>query len=379
MSGAADLSITVAGRKIARGQPAFIVAEIGTSHRGDPVRAAELIAAAAEAGADCVKSQYVIADELVHHRMGSIPLPGGDIPLYERFREIERPLEFYAGMQQECARRGVVFLCAAFGVGSARRLKDLDLPAFKVASPELNHTPMLEELAGYRRPLLVSTGVSRLSDIEYALKVTGCPTALLQCVTQYPAAPEDYNLRVLRPLSDLFGCPVGISDHSLDPVAVPLVSLQAGGCAVEKHFTLSRADGGLDDPIAVDPGDFRRMCTALREAERERDAHGPAGLAQYVKGLLGAQQVESILGSPEKRLVAREEDIYLTTNRSLIFVRDVPAGSVLAADQLAPLRAERNLSPGLHPRYLATVVGARLMRSAASGDGLTWRHLLQGL
>ena len=369
--------VQIADRVVGPNQPTFLIAEIGTSHRGDLHRARELITAAAKAGADCVKSQYVIAEELVHPRMGRIALPGGETPLFERFRQVERPPEFYAAMRDETTSQGMVFLCAPFGVESARHLNGLGLAGFKVASPELNHTPMLRELGSFGRPLIVSTGVSHPSDIEYCLSLTGCPTVLLQCVTEYPAAPEDYNLRVLRPLQELFGCPVGVSDHTIEPAVVPVVAVLAGGCAVEKHLTLSKADGGLDDPIALDPDELAELVHRVRAAEAVRDVGGPDALLAHVEELVGRRRLERVLGSSRKRLVSGESQIYHTTNRSLMFAADLPAGTSLTGHNLAVLRAERNLTPGLHPRFLDTVLGARLIRDARSGDGLLWDDLLQ--
>ncbi|HTH13393.1 MAG TPA: N-acetylneuraminate synthase family protein, partial [Spirochaetia bacterium] len=254
----------------------FVIAEIGTGHLGDRSKAAELIRAAAEAGAHCAKFQVVFADEIIHPLTGELDLPGGRVRLYDKFREVEQDADFYRFCKEETERAGLVFLASPFGVRSAQILEDLGSAWFKVASPELNHFPLLDQLRSYQKPVVLSSGVSRLEDIERAVEVfEGLPISLLHCITAYPAPPEEYNLLVLRPLATLFGCPVGISDHSMDPELVPVIGRAAGSLLVEKHFCLSRLDPGLDDPIALDPGLFRQMTRALTDidavAETDRD------------------------------------------------------------------------------------------------------------
>ncbi|HRY55036.1 MAG TPA: N-acetylneuraminate synthase family protein, partial [Spirochaetia bacterium] len=242
------------GRRFGPGR-VLVIAEIGTGHGGDRSRAAELVAAAAEAGADCAKFQCVFAEEILHPETGTVPLPGGAIRLYDRFRRLEEPPSFYAEAKAEAERRGMLFLCTPFGIRSARLLRELGVGLMKVASPELNHLPLLAELAAYGLPTILSSGVSTLADIEAALGIlrgrmdgragtggAGAPSlALLHCVTAYPAPAEDYNLRLLAGLSSVFGIPTGVSDHSLDPVLVPALSVAAGSSIVEKHICLSRS------------------------------------------------------------------------------------------------------------------------------------------
>ena len=255
-----------------------MIAEIGTSHNGDHAKGAELIAAAAEAGADCVKFQHVIAEEIIHPATGLVPLPGGAIPLYKRFQALQTSPAFLEGMMEEAEKHSVIFLCTPFGIQSARDLHRLGVKVLKVASPELNHLPLLAEMASYGLPTILSTGVSRLGDIEtaveYFLPRFNIPSgrrqadrtisksdenlALLHCVTAYPAPEEDYNLMLLPLLSGIFGCAVGVSDHSLDPILVPSLSVALGGSIIEKHICLSRSDDGLDDPIALPPTEIGR-------------------------------------------------------------------------------------------------------------------------
>ncbi len=138
----------------------FIIAEAGTSHGGDLKKGKELVHAAAESGADCIKFQLVYADEIIHPKTGTVPLPGGDVPLYETFRKLEQPPEFYASLRETAGNAGIGFLCTPFGIQSARILRELGVEMLKIASPELNYVPLLEEIAGCGMPIILSTGVS---------------------------------------------------------------------------------------------------------------------------------------------------------------------------------------------------------------------------
>lgn len=365
-------TMQIGSRQIGNGNPCFIVAEAGTAHQGELSRAFELIDAAAEAGADCVKFQVIFADEIVHLKTGSIDLPGGKTAIYERFRELERDLPFYAKLKGYTKKRSLEFLCSAFGVKSARLLRELAVQAVKIASPELNHFPLLRELAGYGLPLIISTGVSTLADIERALIAAGTQTVLLHCITAYPAPEEEYNLRVIHNLQAVFGRPVGVSDHSRDPLLVPGLAVMSGACTVEKHLALSRKDGGLDDPIALDPDAFARMVEGIRRIEGMRLEEARS----WLEGEYGQERVESVLGDGIKRLAPSEEKYYLTTNRSLHALTEIRAGQPIRTDQICIVRSESNLRPGLGPEYLELVVGRTAQRTIPAGEGIIWEDLL---
>jgi sialic acid synthase SpsE len=365
-------TMRIGSRKIGNGNPCFIVAEAGSAHQGELSRAFALIDTAAGARADCVKFQVIFADEIVHPKTGSIDLPGGKTAIYERFRELERDRSFYAELKGYTEKRGLEFLCSAFGMKSARLLRELAVSAIKIASPELNHFPLLRELAGYGFPLIISTGVSTLADIERALIAAGSQTVLLHCVTAYPAAEEEYNLRVLPNLRAVFGLPVGVSDHSRDPLLVPGLAVMNGACIVEKHLALSREDGGLDDPIALDPEAFARMVQGIRRIEGMRLEEARSWLEQDY----GPERVEAVLGDGIKRLAPSEQKFYLTTNRSLHALYEIRAGQPIQAGQVCIVRSESNLRPGLGPEYLELVVGRTAQRTIPEGEGITWEDLL---
>ncbi len=353
--------------------PVYVIAEIGTSHQGDRTKARELIQAAAESGADCTKFQVVFADEIIHPLTGELDLPGGRVRLYDRFVAVEQDEDFYRFLKDETESRGMDFLASPFGVRSARLLQALGVSAYKVASPELNHLPLLAELKSYGQPIILSSGVSRLGDIEAAVDfLEGVPLSLLHCITAYPAPPEEYNLRVLRPMSVLFGCPTGISDHSMDPELVPLTGVLAGATLLEKHLCLSRHDPGLDDKIALDPALFAQMVNALRTFERVAEGDRQKSL----ESLFGRARVEQILGNGRKTLAPSERGNYERTNRSLHYLVGLPSGHRIGEGDMALLRTEKVLRPGLGPQHWSTVVGRTLVRPVEAGQGIEWDDLL---
>ena len=372
----------------------FIIAELGTSHGADPVKARELIAAAAEAGADCIKFQIVYAREILHPNTGEVKLPGGKITLYDRFRALELPPTFFAEMKEEVEKKGLVFLCTPFGFQSAREFNALGPKCVKIASPELNYTALLKEIASYRLPILLSSGVSRLADIEEALETLGngewgigngekasnnaptpqiCPnTCLMHCVTAYPAPEKDYNLRVLGSLSSIFGVSVGLSDHSIDPCLVPALGTAMGASVIEKHFCLSRDDKGLDDPIALPPSSFAQMVKEVRKAEKS----GPEETLNALYSERGRDLVEAILGDGVKRLAPSEMENYERTNRSIHALRNIEKGEIIQKDMIACLRTEKILHPGLRPSWEERIIGRRAENFIPAGEGICFEDIL---
>ncbi len=359
------------GLALGPGAPCLVVAEAGSAHGGDLGRGLELVEAAAEAGAGAVKFQIIFADEIVHPRTGTIHLPGGEVPIHERFRQLERDEEFYARLKQAAERRGLLFLASVFGPRSLELLRRLGAAAVKIASPELNHLPLLELVAACGLPAVLSTGVSTLGDIERAL--SRCPaSALLHCVTAYPAPESQYNLRLIPTLRAAFGLPVGISDHSLDPLLVPGAAAGLGARLVEKHLTLARSGGGLDDPIALEPAAFAEMVRGLRELE----ALGQDQALEALARRFGPERLRQALGDGVKRLAPAEAGYYPTTRRSLHAVGDLEAGARLRPEDICIVRSERNLRPGLEPEHLAEITGCTIRRRIPAGQGIRWQDLL---
>lgn len=370
---------------------ALIIAEIGTAHEGKQDKACALIDAAARAGADAVKFQWVYADEILHPDTGTVALPTGQVRLYDRFKALECGADFYAAMLEYAHSRKVQFGCSPFGLKSLSELLAVKPDFVKIASPELNHYPLLTALADFRHsqqeqglaaiPVIISSGVSRLSDIERALEILGTDgVTLLHCITSYPAPEDEYNLRLIAALHEIFGVATGVSDHSLDAVLVPSLCAAQGGTVIEKHITLSRKTSGLDDPIALDEKDFALMCRAVKEAytviEELRGEHGKEEIIARMSGIYGTEKVQAVLGDGVKRLAPSEKQNYGRTNRSLHFTRALKAGEYVSPSDIAVLRTEKVLTPGISPEYARRITGARLVRSVTNGEGVQWEDFI---
>lgn len=364
---------------------ALIIAEIGTSHQGSIEKAKELVDVAVQAGATAVKFQWVYAREILHPKTGFVNLPTGKIPLYDRFLELECPPSFYKEMLDYAHEKKVQFICSPFGLQSLKELLEIKPDAVKIASPELNHFPLLQALRDFRNqqkkdgeapvPVILSSGVSKMEDIEDALSILGKENvSLLHCITSYPAPEDEYNLRILETFKEKFGIEVGVSDHSLDPILVPVLSVYAGGSIIEKHITLSRDTDGLDDPVALDGEMFGIMCHCVGQAETVLSHYGhELGRREIITQLsesASKDRLETILGDGVKKLAPAEEANYGRTNRSLHFMRAMKKGEVLTKDDVGVLRTEKVLSVGLHPKFLDDVIGKVLACDVEDGSGI---------
>ena len=374
-----------------------VSAEIGTSHGGSLEKAYQLIDAAAEAGADSVKFQWVYAHEILHPNTGLVQLPGGSIPLYERFQRLEVPASFFQQVQEYAKSKGCQFICSPFGLKSLEELVALNPDAIKIASPELNHQPLLQRLALIRQkqraqgqipvPVIISSGVSTLADIEQALEILSDygegnlqGVTLLHCITSYPAPEEEYNLQVLQNLAGIFGVEVGVSDHSLDPHLVPVLATACGARFIEKHITLSRQTDGLDDPVALEPVQFASMVKRVRQWEAPIKNYGcqcgSSIILEELEAEYGKERVQAVLGTGIKKLAPAERANYGRTNRSIHIMHDMKAGDSITPDSIAILRTEKILEPGLDPKYFSQIIGAKLSQDITAGQGVLWHHLL---
>ena len=393
-----------------------VIAEIGTAHGGNIEKARALIDEAASCGADIIKFQWVYADEILHPDTGFVNLPGGSIRLYDRFKALEVSPDFFRECLEYTHQKGLLFACSPFGLRSLEELASIKPDAIKIASPEVNHIPLLRACASYygKIPIILSSGVSTLGDIEKAIALlTGGkklgkeengmvlpPLTLLHCITFYPAPEDEYNVRCVDTLSKAFGFPCGISDHSLDPVLIPVLSCMTGGSMIEKHITLSRDTDGLDDPVALPPEQFAQMVSALHNASailtrfsRDEKASGTFHKTVLKNGMVldggqneiflqmksqyGEEKVLAALGDGVKRLAPAERANYGRTNRSLHYMHSLKAGHVLTEEDIGVLRTEKVLTPGISPLFLNEVLGAALTKDVTSGEGLLFSHLLK--
>ncbi|MDX9861960.1 MAG: N-acetylneuraminate synthase [Rhodospirillales bacterium] len=341
--------IAIADRLVGVGAPCLIIAEAGVNHNGQPALAHALIDAAAAAKADAVKFQTFRADRLA---VTSAPKaayqkrngPAGESQL-EMLRRLELPDDVVRELAVHCRAKGILFLSSPFDEESADFLDALGMPAFKVPSGELTNSPFLRHLAEKGKPLIVSTGMADMSEVEAAVGVIRAadapPFALLHCVSNYPADPADCNLHAIGALERAFGVPAGWSDHTTGiDIAVAAVAL--GAAILEKHFTTDRALPGPDHRASLEPGELADMVRAVR-------------------------RVESALGTGIKRPAASEANTASVARKSLVAVRDLAAGTVISATDLAARRP----GTGLPPSRQGELLGRRLKINVAVGDLLT--------
>ena len=335
-------------KMIGPGYPCFVIAEVGSNHDGDLEQAKALIAVAAEAGADSVKFQAYTADKIAaqtSHPMAKHEF-GTSKTLHELYGNYEMPQEWLPELKRYSESLDLIFLCSPFDEDSADALEDIGTEGYKVASFEMTHHPFLRHLAKKGKPLLISTGLANMGEIEESLEVvrntSDVPVALFHCGSQYPLDYGDVNLRAIDTMKHALGVPVGYSDHTLG-ITIPVAAVSRGAHLIEKHYTLDRKMDGPDHGFALEPGELTQMITMIR-------------------------QVEAALGSSIKRpsdseLIQKEK-----VRRSVFAKVRIPKGTVVEVDMLAILRP----GVGLEPKYRDVIVGHRATRDIEAHEPITW-------
>jgi pseudaminic acid synthase len=346
----AERPIRVGDRTIGRGQPAYLVAEMSGNHNGDIRRAIAIIHAAAEAGADAVKLQTYTPDTLtIACDRPDFVVPGqgpwSGRTLYDLYREAHTPYEWHPRLFETARGRGIQIFSTPFDDSAVRLLEQLGVPAYKVASFEMVDDGLLRIVGRTGKPVILSTGMASLEEIAHAvatLRAAGSGgIVVLKCTSSYPAPDAEMRLATIPVLGSATGCPVGLSDHSLGGTAA-VSAVMLGACLIEKHFTLSRAEGGVDSQFSLEPAEFHQLVTEVRRAE-------------------------AMLGEPGFGPGIAEEGS-VVFRRSLYVVEDVKKGAALTP------RNVRSIRPGygLSPRYLDLVIGKKAARACARGTPVTW-------
>lgn len=345
--------LEICGRRIGPGQPCFVIAEAGVNHNGSLELARRLIDAAADAGADAVKFQTFRAERLV-----TVDAPkaeyqkrttGTEESQFAMLKRLELDEAAHRELMAYALSRGLVFLSTPFDEPSADLLESLQLPAFKVPSGEVTNLPFLGYLARKGRPMLLSTGMSTLDEVEAAVAVIRAagqpPLALLHCVSNYPAEPATSNLRAMATMAQAFQVPVGFSDHTMGTeIAIAAVAL--GACCIEKHLTLDRTMPGPDHEASLEPAELAAMMKSIRH-------------------------VEAALGHGRKEPAASESGTAAVARKSLVAARDLAAGEVLALEAIAIKRP----GTGLPPRMREELIG-KTARVAIRAGTLFTREML---
>jgi N-acetylneuraminate synthase/sialic acid synthase len=340
--------LRIDGRRIADDTPCFVIAEIGHNHQGSVERARELVRAAHEAGVDAVKLQKRDNRRLYTRALYDSPYDNENSfgPTYGAHREaLELDRDAYVTLRDEARSLGLVFFATAFDEPSADLLAELGAPAFKIASGDLTNTPLLRHVAGFGKPLVVSTGGATIEDVDRAVEtVTGVggTLCLLQCTAAYPAAVEDLNLGVIATLRERYPeLVIGPSDHQ-DGIAMAPVAFMLGARVVEKHFTLSHTAKGTDHAFSLMPEGMRKLVRDLR-------------------------RVPIATGDGVKRPLPSEEAPLRKMGKQLVAARPLPAGHVLAEGDLV---AKSPAEGGLPPYRLDELLGRTLARALAPDEAI---------
>jgi len=368
--------VDIAGKKVGTGEPVFVIAEVGSNHNQDLAMAKRLIETAGDVGADAVKFQLFRADWLYPPNCGLMDTPMGRVDFHDILRRFALPAGWVGELKAYAEENGLIFLCTPFDEDSISDLASLSIPCFKIASPELNHLPLLRAAAHCQKPMICSTGLSTLSDVEEALHAIrsewpSCAVVLLQCAAAYPLPPEQCNLNAIRTLREAFGVPVGLSDHTSDHETVPAVAVAAGASVIEKHYTLDRKLPGPDHSFALEPNELKAMIRTIRDV----GSMEPERRIASVSNRLGEMRVKTILGHGRKEIMPAELPYYPNDKRSIHAIKNIHHGEVLSRENMRILRSG-NLTPGLHSRYWQTVLGAVAVQEIAEGTGIKWQHLL---
>jgi N,N'-diacetyllegionaminate synthase len=325
--------VEIAGRLLGPGRPALVVAEIGNNHDGSIRQAERLIEAAAEGGADAVKFQTHIADA---EMLPSTPTPPHfDEPRYEFTKRMELSLEDHVRLKALADERDLVFFSSPFSVEAVELLEQVGVPAYKIASGEVTNPPLIEAVAATGRPVLLSTGMSGLEDIDRAtatLREASSPFLVMQCTSTYPCSPDQVNLRAMIAMGERLGCPYGLSDHT-PGVWTSVAAVALGAVAVEKHFTLSKRLYGPDHHASLVPEELARLVEGVRE-------------------------VEAALGSGLKERDPAHDPVRATFEKSVVTRRAIPAGAAIERDMLTTKRP----GTGIPATLLHAVIGKRAAR-----------------
>ena len=345
-----DKYIQIARRKIGENYPAFIIAEMSANHLQDYDRAVEIIRKAKWAGADAIKLQTYTPDtitidcdnEYFQIKQGTI---WDGTTLYKLYEEAYTPWEWQPKLKKIAEEEGLICFSSPFDNTAVDFLEEMDVPAYKIASFEITDIPFIEYIASKGKPIIMSTGIATLADIEEALaackRMGNNQVALLKCTSAYPSPMEDINLKVIPNMKDTFNTIVGLSDHTLGHT-VALGAVALGAKIVEKHFTLDREDGGPDAEFSMEPDEFKEMVDRIRDLEK--------ALGQVTYELT------------EKQRNSREH------SRSLFVVKDVKKGEVFTEKNVRSIRP----GFGLETKYIGDVLGKKARYDVEKGMPLEW-------
>lgn len=342
--------IQIGSKKVGVGHPVFIVAEISANHNQSFDQAVRIVHAAKEAGVDAVKLQTYTADTItISSNRECFRIKGGTLwdgqTLYDLYNEAFTPWDWQPKLKQVCDELGLDLFSSAFDPSAVDFLENMGVPAHKIASPELVDLPLIQKMARTGKPLILSTGMATVEEIEEAIATArnagAKQLALLRCTSAYPAPPDEMNLRSIPDMMQRFRLPVGLSDHT-PGIAVSVAAVSLGASLIEKHLTISRAEGGPDSAFSLEPQEFKALVDSIRSAEKA------LGVVQY--------------GPTPHEIKTR------AYRRSLFVVRELKKGDAFTSENVRSIRP----ADGLHPRHLSEVIGRHAAVDIERGTPVTW-------
>lgn len=349
-----EKKIKIGNRFVGEGEKTYIVAEVSANHLQDYNRAEAIIRAAADAGADAVKLQTYTSDTItIDCDNEYFQITQGTIwdgtTLHKLYETAYTPWEWQPKLKKFAEELGMECFSSPFDATAVDFMHEMDMPAYKVASFEINDIPLIRKIARLGKPVIIATGIAYLEDIERALRACkeegNEQVILLKCTSTYPSPYEDMNLSVIPNMAQVFDCITGLSDHSMGSAAA-VAGVALGAKMVEKHLTLARADGGPDAAFSMEPAEFKRMVEEIRIAEKA------VGRVTYEL--------------TEKQKRSRED------SRSLFAVKDIKAGETFTEENVRSIRP----AFGMHPMYYDEVLGQKAKADIAKGTPMDWKYIM---
>ena len=332
----------------------FIIAEAGSNwkvgtSKDDLIQAKKMIRAASKAGADAVKFQVFRSNTVYTHNAGQVRyLSNENSTINELFDKLSMPYEMIPKLANFCKKEKILFMATAFSVEDAKQI-DPYVKIHKIASYEINHTRLLEFISQTKKPILISTGAASYDEIDFAvnkIKKNGNKNiGILQCTAKYPAAIELLNLSVIPEMNLKYNLPVGLSDHSIDPIVGPLMSIGLGGKFIEKHFTLDKKLDGPDHYFALEPNELKLMVKTIRDGEKSK-------------------------GNKNKKILKEEKDLKIFATRSIQAIKNIKKGDTLEEGvNFEVLRPGKRIR-GIDARFLEKVNGKKAIKNISKGNGI---------
>jgi len=347
------MDVRIGDKFVGDGRPCFIVAEAGVNHNGDINLAKKLIDAAKKAGADAVKFQAFKAEKIATRYAEKAEYQkettSKEESQFNMLKKLELGYEDFKELYDYAEKTNIIFLSSVFDIESVDMLDDLGIAAFKVGSGELTNYPMLKRIVEKGKPIILSTGMSTMDEVEEALefikKEGGKDIILTHCITGYPIKKEDANLRVIETLKRRFNLPVGFSDHTTG-ITIPIAAAALGAVLIEKHFTLDRNLPGPDHKASLEPNELEEMVNAIRD-------------------------VESALGNGVRSLTRDEEEIKKIARKSIVAKVKIPKGTIITEEMLDIKRP----GTGIEPKYMSKIIGKRVRKDIVQDELIAFENV----